>query len=301
MPLCVRWLEHRLSIGSVAHRKMAPPRATAVAAACVLLGVVGRPRFFHGGARQSSGCFGTAAQAAVLPLHRLFFINLDRRPARRLRFERRASAQGFGGVLVRFPAVDGRALNVDGYPTSVVSRDGIERARSPPQMVNGVHLTRGALGLILSYHTVLQRIAADTEDSHVYVVAEDDAFLPPDFVGRLGSCLAALGRADPAWEFLHVGYYDDDCSLCALVGEGADVLCRPVEIYGLFGAAIRPPGARALLRHLFPLDEQIDSSLARVYGRVRAYASRPSLMRAIHSTADNSDIQILPPGFSIGS
>eukprot|EP00434_Breviolum_minutum_P022336 symbB.v1.2.019713.t1/scaffold1571.1/size154223/7 len=49
--------------------------------------------------------------------------------------------------------------------------------------------------------------------------------------------------------------------------------------------------------HLFPLDEQIDSSLAAVYGTVRAYAARSSLMTAPHSTPENSDIQILPEGF----
>eukprot|EP00435_Cladocopium_sp_Y103_P060742 s865_g22.t1 len=49
--------------------------------------------------------------------------------------------------------------------------------------------------------------------------------------------------------------------------------------------------------HLFPLDEQIDSSLASVYGTLRAYAARSSLMTAPHSTPENSDIQILPEGF----
>ncbi|CAE8724772.1 unnamed protein product, partial [Polarella glacialis] len=120
-------------------------------------------------------------------------------------------------------------------------------ARSPPEVVNGGHLTRGALGLILSYHTVLQRIAADPHEDHVYVVAEDDAVLHDDFSPRLRSCLAALEQVDPRWGLLHVGYYEDDCSLKAIEGPASEFLCRPVKVYGLFGAAFRPRGARALL------------------------------------------------------
>eukprot|EP00931_Biecheleriopsis_adriatica_P112212 TRINITY_DN8678_c0_g1_i1.p1 TRINITY_DN8678_c0_g1~~TRINITY_DN8678_c0_g1_i1.p1 ORF type:complete len:295 (+),score=46.49 TRINITY_DN8678_c0_g1_i1:69-953(+) len=234
---------------------------------------------------------------ATCPMQRLFYINLDRRVERRHRFERFAQAQGLAEVMSRFPAVDGQSLEMEAYPTAVVSRPGLEAAFAPPNVVNGYHLTRGALGLILSYHTLLKRIAADPNEDHVYVVAEDDAVLTENFNQRLGLCLQAVWQEDPRWDFIHVGYYDDDCSLAPLESPANEFLCRPVQVFGLFGAAIRPGGARLLLQHLFPLDEQIDSALARVYGIVRCYASRPPLMRAAHSTAENSDIQILPEGF----
>lgn len=234
---------------------------------------------------------------AALPVHRLFFINLDRRYERRARFDQHVKSHGLGHVTSRFPAVDGQLLDLDSYPRSVVSQAGVECARAPPPVVNGVYLTRGALGLILSYNTILKRIAADPVEEHVHIIAEDDAVLVQDFCPRLQHCLKVLEEVDPRWEFLHVGYYDDDCTLKPMEGPANKVLCQPVQIYGLFGAAMRPRGARALLQHLFPLEEQIDSALAKVYAKVRAYASRPSLMKAAHSTADNTDIQILPEGF----
>lgn len=240
--------------------------------------------------------FAAVEGLAPLKLQRIFYINLERRSWRRLRFEERAEVLGLKPVLSRFPAVDGSKLDVRRYPTSVVSPEGLERALAPPEVVNGVQLTRGALGLILSYHTLLKRIAAAEEDN-LYVVAEDDAVFHGDFVDRLQSCVQALEVEDPRWDFLHLGYYDDDCSLAPLEGIGNRFLCKPIQVYGLFGAALKARGARKLLEHLFPLDEQIDSSLAAVYGTVRAYAARSSLMTAPHSTPENSDIQILPEGF----
>lgn len=230
-------------------------------------------------------------------IHRLFFINLDRRVGRRLRFQQRAEALGLRQVLARFPAVDGRALDLDEYPRHVVSEAGLRAAASPPPVVNGGHLTRGAVGLILSYHTLLTRIAADQKEEHVYVVAEDDAVLCDSFSDELGTRLAALRQEDPLWDFVHIGYYEDDCSLKSLDSPANVLLCEPKKVYGLFGAALRPQGARQLLKYLFPLNEQIDSALSNIYGQVRAYATRPSLMKAEHSTAGNSDIQLLPEGF----
>lgn len=40
-----------------------------------------------------------------------------------------------------------------------MASEGLRAAEAPPEVVNGVSLTRGALGLILSYHTLLRRIA----------------------------------------------------------------------------------------------------------------------------------------------
>ncbi|CAK0840631.1 unnamed protein product [Prorocentrum cordatum] len=98
----------------------------------------------------------------------------------------------------------------------------------------------------------------------------------------LASALAGISSLSSST----VGYYDDDCTVRSLEGPAGTVFSVPLQIFGLFGAAVRPPGARSLLRHLFPLDEQIDSALARVYDRIDALALRSPLMTATHSTSD---------------
>lgn len=257
-------------------------------------GVRPASRALRGAAREFSG--------APLPFHHLFFIGLDRRTARRAAFERRCGealrrAPRCGGSgFSRFPAAEGSRLDLEAYPEGLVTRRGLLQAASPPAVVNGVHLTRGALGLIMSYHALLRRIAADASGERVYIIAEDDAVFQRDFLPRLGDALGALQALDPAWDFLHIGYYDDDCTLRGLDTDDPSaccVICRPVQVFGLFGAAIRPHGARVLLERLFPLEEQIDSALSHVYGALNAYATRTSLMTAAHSTAADTDIQIL--------
>ena len=50
-------------------------------------------------------------------------------------------------------------------------------------------------------------------------------------------------------------------------------------------------------KHLFPVDWQLDTALRDAYRRTKAYITRHPLMLSEHSTPENSDIQILPPGF----
>merc|ERR1712217_882949 len=105
----------------------------------------------------------------------------------------------------------------------------------------------------------------DPNENNVYIIAEDDALFVHDFYARFQSTITTLNREEPNWDFLHVGYYDDDCCLKPIESSARELLCKPVQVYGLFGSALRPCGARALLQHLFPLDEQIDSAFARIY------------------------------------
>jgi hypothetical protein len=60
---------------------------------------------------------------------------------------------------------------------------------------------------------------------------------------------------------------------------------------------MRAKGARNLRERLYPLDWQLDTALKAAYRTCRAYCSRVPLMTSDHSTPENSDIQILPPGF----
>ena len=80
----------------------------------------------------------------------------------------------------------------------VVSSEALGSLAAPGELVNGVRLTRGALGLILSYHTLLRRIAL--EPPGLYVVAEDDARLSDTSVEQLEGCVEALERHDGRWE-----------------------------------------------------------------------------------------------------
>ena len=162
-------------------------------------------------------------------------------------------------------------------------------------------LTRGAVGLAVTFHAELTRVAACADDARVFLIAEDDAAFVADFGARFDAALAALDAHDPAWDFLQVGYFGDDRTFAKPDIKDKAVrklIAVPENVAGTGGIAFRPPGARNVLRSLFPVDWQLDTALKQAYRSTRAYITRVPLMTSAHSTQDNSDIQILPEGFA---
>lgn len=270
--------------------------------------------------------------SATLAVHRVLFISLARQTKRR---------QAFLQQLHRFPellsrvewirAVDGSTLQLDKVPRRSVTPQGIQDAGTPHPKVLGYILTRGAIGLALSMHEALERIALDKEDDHVYLLCEDDAMFAPSFTEEWRRLLHATRLQDPQWEVLHVGFHAA-CTTIRSCGGAPEADCpvgRPAELFGCYGLALRPAGARALCRHLFPVSLQVDTELSRLYQHfakevgsveVRALSRRPAdftplrayaprcpkneeeacrvswpgpLIVAPASTAENTDIQVL--------
>ncbi|CAE7573186.1 unnamed protein product [Symbiodinium natans] len=217
-----------------------------------------------------------------------------------------------------------------------VTAQGIEDARTPHQKVLGYILTRGAIGLSMSMHEVCDMIALDKDEDHVYLLCEDDAVLSPHFTEEFTRLLHATKLHDPWWEVIHVGFHAACTTIrscgrpsCMLGHEAECPVGRPAELFGCYGLALRPSGARALCQRLFPVSLQVDTELSRLYrhlakevgslearalGRrpadfapLRAYAPRcPAneveaarvawpgpLIVAPSSSPDNTDIQVL--------
>lgn len=166
--------------------------------------------------------------------------------------------------------------------------------------MNGVSLTPGGIGLALTFHAELEKIVELGDDDAVYVVAEDDARFVDDFQAKFRQALDVLDAYDGEWDFLQIGYFGDDRTFAK--PEIADpkvrkVLAVPENVAGTAGIAFKRRGAANLLQHLFPVDWQLDTALRDAYRRTKAYITRHPLMLSEHSTPENSDIQILPPGF----
>ncbi|KAH8056001.1 hypothetical protein JL722_7826 [Aureococcus anophagefferens] len=227
----------------------------------------------------------------------LLYANLARRPERDAAFRRRAAAAGFAeDQCVRFDAVDGAALDLGSVPRAYITEEALAMAAAPPTLVNGIAMTRGAAGLALTFRRELARVAA-AEGDGLFVVAEDDAEFVDDFQRKLATVVAAVDAADATWDMLQIGYYAGDRAF-ADGGDPGAPFARPRRVAGTQGIAFRPRGAARMLEMLFPLACQLDTALAKAYASAACYVSRTPLMSAPHSTAENSDIQILPPGFS---
>lgn len=234
------------------------------------------------------------ARRPEIPLDRIFFINLDRRPERREHFQQQVLTLGLDNITLRVSAVDGAKLDLDEYPRTVATEEAVQTAGNPPDHALGMIPTRGALGMALTYHSLLQQIAEDPVDEHTYMICEDDVWFSEEFVSELRDTLNALDDYDPRWHFLHAGYFQDKSSMEPLPGRMGEYLNWPRNpTYGLFASIMHPAGARRLLEVLFPISIQLDCAISQSFGKFRAYATNPSLVTAPHSQDSTSDIQLL--------
>lgn len=156
-----------------------------------------------------------------------------------------------------------------------MTAEGLATAAAPPEYVNGVSLTPGGVGLALTFHAELTRIAACRtsplpfavrsppelrspagDAARLFVVAEDDASFVGDFGARFAEAVAVLDAYDGGWDFLQIGYFGDDRTFAKPEITDAAVrrvLAVPESVAGTAGIAMRPNGARSLLACLFPV------------------------------------------------
>lgn len=243
-------------------------------------------------------------------LSRTLWFNLDRRPDRAHEQETALKKAGLSAIAERVAAVDGSSLDLHTISQDILSREGREQALAPTSFVLGRVLTPGAVGLWLTWHTVLTRIAKEAANEECYLVVEDDAVYCEGFGSKLKEVLAALDSFDASWHAAAVGYIRSKTRLKRLLGDGPveddeptldSVIGRIWKLTGAAAIVIRgAEGAQALLDVLFPVrsDSQFDFKLSTVvdyYGmRLRMYCSAIPLAQAPLSEAGDSDIQRIP-------
>jgi len=241
-------------------------------------------------------------------LARVFWLNLDRRPDRAEAHAASLERAGLRRLAERIPAVDGRALDLSLIPEDVLTADGREQAMNPPSFVLGRVLTPGAVGLWLTWHGVLTRIAREGRPNGCYLVCEDDAEYCDGFLEQLAEAFAALDSFDGQWHAAALGFIRSKTRLKPLLGddpvegvEGTldDIIGRIGKLTGAAALAVHGrEGAAALLAALFPVrrDSQFDLKLSSAgnHGSLHLYCTARPLAAAPLSEAGDSDIQCIP-------
>jgi len=240
----------------------------------------------------------------------VLWLNLDRRPDRAQEHEASLARAGLERLAERVPAVDGRETDLRSVSEELLTANGRHQALNSPNFVLGRVLTPGAVGLWLTWHRVLMRIAREAEPDECFLVCEDDAEYGDNFIPRLQESFKALDAFDSRWHAVAVGFIRSKTRIKPLLGdapvEGMEgtldtVIGRIGKLTGAAALAVRgSEGARALLAALFPvdLDSQLDLKLSNVvdyYGKqLRLYCTAEPLAAAPLSEAGDSDIQRIP-------
>jgi len=244
------------------------------------------------------------ATAAPPPLKRselrcIWWINLARRPDRRSQAEAALVEAGLWALAERVEGIDGRTLDMDKVGPDVATREAVLQAACPPKHVVGMSLTRGALGLLLTWKGLLDRTMVELSAHECALIAEDDACYAPLFQEALMEVMEELDQYDPRWEAAQVGYYPNTSKLIALDPVGGapapTKIGQPLLSFGCVGVLVRAWGATRLHDVLFPVREgqQLDTAFNEHYGHLRVYASMVPLVGAVPSEFGDTDIQIL--------
>jgi GR25 family glycosyltransferase involved in LPS biosynthesis/tetratricopeptide (TPR) repeat protein len=167
-------------------------------------------------------------------------INLDRRPDRWESFQaamRRAAGPGFAERCLRFPGIDGVAL---------------EETEEIRHLFRGNDFAfrRGIVGCALS-HIALWRAAAERADGELFLIFEDDARPGERFDRELAAVCAELRDEHPSFDVALLGYFPNrPVEEEPESGAGPGRL-RPMRwerhLGGSWAYVVSPAGARRLL------------------------------------------------------
>lgn len=211
-------------------------------------------------------------------IHKIYYINLDRRTDRDETIRNEISKTGFTGPVERVSAVDGRTLDIE--TISDVTDEGKKYALDPNAGFYTL-LTPGAIGCALSHKNVAHKVMQEIPDDQYALVLEDDATLDSDFLNKLHDVVQKI----PSFDILYLGHHQIE------IKKEHEHHNEISKTWGLFGFLINKKGSREFL-NLFPISSQIDSEMHGLYTKINVYALKNLLVKSPLSQEDPStDIQ----------
>lgn len=208
-------------------------------------------------------------------IDKVYVVNLDRRFDRYENFIKNVclKSQFIKEKHVRYSAIDGQKLSENELfeITSVRGKNFmLNNSRS-----KGIYLTKGAIGLALTYKKIIEDCRGIT------MILEDDVNIIENFDSELSSCLNNL---PDDWDVLYLGWCDSRYLKIEKFNNYINLLNG--QINGTHGWIINPNGKNKLLS-VYPLTYQIDTEIYK-----KNYIKKYSTYKKIAlRTKGNSDIQ----------
>jgi len=185
--------------------------------------------------------------------------------------------------LERFNAINGRNVNLEKYVTTD-AYDQILSAEKNGYRLRHYELTRGAVGCFLS-HTMIYKKLVDDSNHEVYLVFEDDSYIPPNVIKAIQFYIE---NAPFDWDIILFGV------LREIIDEKGKYFDKIKTWWGLFGYAINKQGANKFLNELSSekkIDKQIDSMMSMMVQEKKLNVYSTSIHLIKHDS-DGTDIQL---------
>lgn len=174
----------------------------------------------------------------------------------------------------RYSGIDGSKLPDDLLYSIVTTKGRQDLVSGRPS--KGLYLTKGAVGLALTYKKILEACSGIT------LILEDDINIDNNFDNELNQCLSNLPYN---WDILYLGWCDSKWMQINSINPYINILSGQVN--GTHGWIINPNSVDKLLS-LFPINYQIDSEIYRNQHIIKYGTHKKLVQRARFG----SDIQL---------
>jgi len=183
-------------------------------------------------------------------INRCYYLNLERRPDRKLFIEGELNkSQILKDIYERFEAVDGYKVNPRDVESGLLSDNSIEDVLMDTVTAWGLSLTQGGLGVLLSYKKLFEKIS---ESDSPVITFEDDTHIIDDFDFYLEKIVNEL---PDDFDLCYLGYGEIKLD----VEKYSENLSKPKGIITcLPSLLISPKGAKNLLDILKNVDNQME-------------------------------------------
>ena len=186
---------------------------------------------------------------------KILYINLERRPDRKNNIEDQLRKIDNKIKVERINAIDAKKLDIANLSNKLISENGINAALDKKKGLYTI-LTKGAIGCALSHKLAWEKILNGPDER--VLILEDDIWFDGDYNNKLSNIMKNIDNYDIL--FLGTHKYTPSKEL-----KYFDV---PKILYGTFGYVINKKAARILLS-LFPITEQIDTEMSKVFDKLK--------------------------------
>lgn len=207
-------------------------------------------------------------------IEKIFLINLDKRKDRLNKFEKEALKSNIVKSYKRYPAFDGKLLD----ETTIYNLVNAKYCENiiKNEKTNGLYLSRGAVGLALTYKKIFE------ECDSVTMLLEDDILIDEEFDKILST---AVNEIPNDWDILYLGWHWSPYLNIEEISNNVSKI--EGQINGTQGWIINEKSAKKLLE-IFPIKYQIDTEIY-MLKNLKKYCVKKQIIK---NYSDTSDIQI---------
>lgn len=203
---------------------------------------------------------------------KIYYINLDEDTNKRIYFESEIKKSELSKKTQKYTAVIGKYLDIRLVPDSIITKSAKQDVLNRKQKTYGISLTYGSLACALSHYFIYDECQHAQKP---YLIFEDDIIIQNDFDTDLSKVVKEISQLE--YDILYLGYNEIGGFSKQKI---SDVLSKPKGLVtGLYGYVVTPSGAKKLLKNIFPLNKQIDSSISDNSELFQTYCATKNIVR----------------------